>query len=150
MPAIDYVAIRNAIVSVLENDAGCQALGLSVYKEEYEDLGLDHVPYACVYLVRRGVTQSEQKLSALTQWIQQVDWAVLIGHGSIDGTLAAIELRDAVLAAAELALLKNPKLNGTCDWALLEGGPVDDGQDERGHLARGMIRLRARVQLTTT
>jgi hypothetical protein len=148
MARVDYYAIEQAIRDQL---AGHPLLaGVTVTIEEELLFGAEQTPWVCVYLDRRDAPADRQRLAAGRQTQFLLRFSIWCWQYSLEGVSRAIQLRDDLVGAVEIALMSDRTLGGTVATSWLEGGELPSARlpDGSGWISGGEVVLIADVAAT--
>ena len=148
MARIDYFAIELEIQKVLLQDAILVGAGV-VHVVVEEDLvtSPEMCPWIGIYISDRE--SAGGPIAAGTQQRFRVRYEVWCFEHAMEVPEAA-KARDDIMGKVEVALLKNPTLNGKVTSMAITGGTFDSGRVDAGFLMGGSIVLEIEKKATTT
>lgn len=141
MARISYYAIEQAIADQIKNDTDVAAITTNVVVEEAVMMQSSHLVH--VSLESREEPAQRQSISAGTRTRVLCHFAVWCFARGLQMP-AAIEQRDDLLSAVEVALMKNRHLpfgRNDINTYWIDGGEFESAKDETGFIVGGEISL---------
>lgn len=134
MARIDFHAIKEAAKAVLEADEDLADVTVEV--ERARPFGADSAPWIGIFLEEAEFEEEEQPISANTTARARLPLVLLVIGHALGEPAEARKQRDDIMGIAQLALMRNPSLNGTVDHGMIidmefrsarpESGETDD------------------------
>jgi len=150
MGAIDYKAIREAIRDAILADDVLGQPGKNVVVEIEPGMidSIERTPWIGIYLDRSDAPSGKQVLRAGTSIDFDLHFILAVAEHSIEGTAQACLLRDEIVRALELVILRNHTLGGTVRMCWQNGTTFENGRTESICIATAFIDLICEVQAT--
>lgn len=151
MSAIRTRTIATALRTAITGDAGVAALAPVVAIDADQEFAADRPRFVGIYtLARRPV--SGQAIAAGTRVRYEVDFVCWCAAYSAQDYATASDLRDELVGAVEVALLRAIPtfMSGAAILRLPRGGALDGLKSEGGYLAMGEVAVTVEAVATTT
>ena len=147
MAGIDYNGIAASLQAALQADAALSQATVSI--EDEVPGALDIGPWVVIYLLRRDAPVGEQRLAAGTRLSYIAQYVVYCWQYSLESEVRAVELRNDLLSAVEVALLRKQKTLGAgVEFVTLEGGGVVSLRQDAKFISGGELIVNCRVAAT--
>jgi hypothetical protein len=110
-----------------------------------EDITLDIGPWVCIYTTRRDAPVDDQRIAAGRKLVYNVTLALWCWQYALESAARAIELRNDLVGAVEIALMRDRTLGGTVDFIVLSGGDFVTVKDSSRFASGAELIVVARV-----
>lgn len=145
MPRFDYLGLEREVQTLLQLDPSMTGVTVTVEKQGLNAVELS--PWVNIRLDRRDAP--EQYLAGNTRQRYLLRMILTCAQFALDVELAA-QLRDDLLGAVEVVLMKNRTISELCSTSWIEGGAFDITSEDAGFVANAEIVLLADISATTT
>jgi len=144
---IDYHEIKNALKTIIQNDALTSAA--TVELETDIMYAAEKAPWVGIYGLSRTAPEDDQGLSAGTRTRYEYRILLVVVECNMESLEAASEARDDLLGKLEQVLMKDRTISGNAITSWLDGGELGSAPltgERAGYIADAEIELVADVR----